>query len=92
MSKPDGVPDRPCSPAEQEWTATTLAAALSRNPERPIGADSGGNRDAAGNARFTSISGTPVRRLYTAADLPDGFDPGVPGVPPYTVGHVPGHG
>ena len=38
---------------------------------------------------FTTISGVPVRRLYTPADLPE-FDPdrdlGLPGQPPYTRG------
>jgi methylmalonyl-CoA mutase N-terminal domain/subunit len=41
------------------------------------------------NQEFTTISGVPVRRLYTSADLPE-FDPdtdlGFPGQPPYTRG------
>jgi methylmalonyl-CoA mutase N-terminal domain/subunit len=37
-------------------------------------------------ARFTSISGVPVRRLYTHADLPDDWTAGRPGEPPYTRG------
>jgi len=39
--------------------------------------------------QFTTVSGAPIRRLYTPADLPD-FDPdtelGIPGQPPYTRG------
>jgi methylmalonyl-CoA mutase N-terminal domain/subunit len=58
--------------AEQQWAATTLASALTRNPE---------NR-----GEFTTNSGTPIQRLYTQADLPPGFDPGLPGEPPYTRG------
>ena len=42
------------------------------------------------HARFTSISGVPVRRLYTPADLPPDWSPegylGLPGEPPYTRG------
>ena len=62
--------NRQPSPAEQAWEATTLAAALKKNPEQPIGAPGGVNRDENGQARFTSVSGVPVRRLYTQADLP----------------------
>ncbi|MBW3608544.1 MAG: methylmalonyl-CoA mutase, partial [Actinobacteria bacterium] len=36
---------------------------------------------------FTTLSGTPVKPLYTAADAPD--DPGFPGVYPYTRGVYP---
>jgi methylmalonyl-CoA mutase, N-terminal domain len=71
---------------EEAWTASTLAAALKKNPEQPIGAPGGINRDENGQARFTSVSGVPVRRLYTAADLPADFSPGLPGEPPYTRG------
>ncbi len=61
--------------AEQEWERTTLKEALDRSPER--------------QREFTTVSGHPIRRLYTPADLPD-FDPdrdlGLPGQPPYTRG------
>jgi methylmalonyl-CoA mutase, N-terminal domain len=82
--------DRHPSPSELAWAATTLAAAIEAHPEQPIGAAGGGNRDESGQARFTSISGVPVRRLYTAADLPQDWSPasqlGLPGEPPYTRG------
>jgi len=78
--------ERHPSAAEQAWEATTLAAALEKNPEQPMGAPGGINRDDAGQARFTSVSGVPVRRLYTEADLAAGFNPGLPGEPPYTRG------
>ena len=78
--------ERHPSPAEQDWAATTLAGALRTHPEQPIGAPGGSNRDPLGQARFTSVSGVPVRRLYTQADLPQDWDPGLPGEPPYTRG------
>jgi methylmalonyl-CoA mutase N-terminal domain/subunit len=77
------------SQAEQDWAETTLAAALRTHPEQPIGAPGGSNRDELGQARFTSVSGVPVRRLYTQADLPQDWEathPGLPGEPPYTRG------
>ena len=79
-------------PSEQErrWTEQTLAPALARSPERPIGKPSGVNLDEQGHARFTTVSGHPVNRLYTPADLPADWDPvrdlGQPGQPPYTRG------
>ena len=81
--------DRHPSPAEQDWAETTLAAALRTHPEQPIGAPGGSNRDEFGQARFTSVSGVPVRRLYTQADLPQDWEAthlGLPGQPPYTRG------
>src|ERR1700749_4819576 len=43
-------------------------------------------------ARFTTISGVPVRRLYTAADLPSDWSAGIPGEAPYVRGlHPPGY-
>ncbi len=61
--------------AEQAWENTTLKKALERQPERA--------------EEFTTVSGHPIRRLYTPADLPD-FNPerdlGLPGQPPYTRG------
>src|SRR5438270_11477109 len=78
------------SPSEKQWAEKTLAPALEKAPERPIGAASGVNLDEARNARFTTISGMPIRRLYTEADLPDDWSYeqylGYPGQPPYTRG------
>jgi methylmalonyl-CoA mutase N-terminal domain/subunit len=80
------------SVAEQAWASTTLADALEAHPEQPIGAPGGSNRDEWGQARFTSLSGVPVRRLYTQADLPEDWASsldrhlGQPGEPPYTRG------
>ena len=51
---------------------------------------SGVNLDESGHARFTTISGVPIRRLYTQADLPEDWNYekylGYPGQPPYTRG------
>ncbi|HEY6445248.1 MAG TPA: methylmalonyl-CoA mutase family protein [Acidobacteriaceae bacterium] len=80
------------SAEELRWAEETLAAALEKSPERPIGAATGVNRDAEGQARFTTISGAPVRRLYTEADLPEDWKEnqasylGEPGAAPYTRG------
>ena len=69
-----------------------LDPALAKNPEHPIGSPSGVNLNHAGQARFTTISGTEVERLYTPADLPREYvtDPdtflGLPGQAPYTRG------
>jgi methylmalonyl-CoA mutase, N-terminal domain len=84
------------SGSEKQWTEKTLAPALEKSPERPIGAPGGTNRDDAGHARFTTISGVPIRRLYTQADLPENWDydqyVGYPGQPPYTRGiHASGY-
>jgi methylmalonyl-CoA mutase N-terminal domain/subunit len=84
------------SPSEKEWAEKTLAPALEKTPERPIGAASGVNLDEHGNARFTTISGMPVRRLYTQADLPEDWSAekylGHPGEVPYTRGiHASGY-
>jgi methylmalonyl-CoA mutase N-terminal domain/subunit len=69
------APQREPSPAELAWETNTLHSALEKSPERL--------------AEFTTISGHPVRRLYTQADLPE-WDPdrdlGLPGKPPYTRG------
>jgi len=88
--------DRNPSPSEKNWAETTLAPALVKGPERPIGSASGVNLDQNGNARFTTISGVPVRRLYTPADLPQDWSEekylGYPGQPPYTRGiHASGY-
>src|SRR5271157_4307224 len=58
------------SESEQQWAEKTLAPSLEKSPEKPIGAATGVNLDEHGNARFTTISGMPIRRLYTPADLP----------------------
>ena len=63
------------SPEEKSWEQNTLAPVLEKSPER--------------QREFTTISGYPIRRLYTEADLPD-WDSrtqlGFPGEPPYTRG------
>ncbi|MGA7521177.1 MAG: methylmalonyl-CoA mutase family protein [Acidobacteriaceae bacterium] len=88
----DLTENRHPSAAELRWAEQTLEPALAKNPEHPIGAPTGINRDQAGNARFTTVSGAPVRRLYTEADLPEdwarnqGAYLGLPGQPPYTRG------
>ena len=84
------------SDAEREWAEKTLAPTLEKAPERPIGAPTGVNRDDNGHARFTTISGIPIRRLYTQADLPEDWSAeqylGYPGQPPYTRGiHATGY-
>src|SRR5271166_3034251 len=64
------------SESEKEWAEKTLAPTLEKAPEKPIGAPTGVNLDEHGHARFTTISGLPIRRLYTQADLPTlmGYD------------------
>ncbi|HEV8484100.1 MAG TPA: methylmalonyl-CoA mutase family protein [Blastocatellia bacterium] len=67
--------------AEREWEEQTLNPMLERSPE---------NKE-----RFTTVSLTPVERLYTPNSLPD-FDyeaeSGFPGQPPYTRGiHATGY-
>jgi methylmalonyl-CoA mutase, N-terminal domain len=69
------APHREPSAREKSWEENTLRATLEKNPER--------------QAEFTTVSGFPIRRLYTPADLA-GWDPdrdlGYPGEPPYTRG------
>jgi methylmalonyl-CoA mutase, N-terminal domain len=63
------------SAAESQWEQTTLKTTLDKSPER--------------QKTFTTISGHPIRRLYTEADLPGwnaDRDLGLPGQPPYTRG------
>ena len=84
------------SDAEKRWAENTLLPTLEKSPERPIGAASGVNLDEHGRARFTTISGVPIRRLYTQADLPEDWNYdeylGYPGEPPYTRGiHATGY-
>jgi methylmalonyl-CoA mutase N-terminal domain/subunit len=84
------------SAAEQDWAEKTLVPTLQKAAERPIGAASGVNLDESGHARFTTISGVPIRRLYTPADLPEDWSYekylGYPGEAPYTRGiHASGY-
>ena len=72
----DGTPSRrEASSKEKAWEENTLRPTLEKSPER--------------QPQFTTISGYPIQRLYTLADLP-GWDPhrdlGYPGEPPYTRG------
>jgi methylmalonyl-CoA mutase, N-terminal domain len=88
----DVFENRHPSASEKEWAEKTLAPALEKSPERAIGAPTGVNVDEDGNARFTTISGVPIRRLYTKADLPQDWDASIekylnyPGQAPYTRG------
>ena len=63
------------SAKELAWEKNTLQPTLEKSPER--------------QPEFTTVSGYPIRRLYTPADLAD-WDPdrdlGLPGEPPYTRG------
>jgi len=63
------------SAKEKAWEENTLRPTLEKNPER--------------QAEFTTVSGFPIQRLYTPADLA-GWDAdrdlGYPGEPPYTRG------
>src|SRR5882672_1771917 len=76
--------------SEKRWAETTLAKTLEKAPEKPIGAATGINLDESGHAQFTTISGVPLRRLYTQADLPEDWNYekylGYPGQAPYTRG------
>ena len=78
------------SEAEKQWVEKTLAPTLEKAPERPIGLPTGTNVDENGKARYTTISGRPIKRLYTPADLPEDWNSekylGYPGQPPYTRG------
>src|SRR5271165_692413 len=71
----DAIPERTPGAAEAQWEKTTLKNTLDKSPER--------------QKSFTTISGYPIRRLYTEADLADWNaerDLGFPGEPPYTRG------
>ena len=88
--------DRRPSDSEKRWAEKTLLPSLEKAPEKPIGAPTGVNVDEHGRARFTTISGVPIRRLYTEADLPEDWDYekylGYPGQPPFTRGiHATGY-
>jgi methylmalonyl-CoA mutase N-terminal domain/subunit len=73
-SSPSAAQRKP-SAKEQAWEKNTLQPALEKSAER--------------QGEFTTISGYPIRRLYTEADLA-GWNPdrdlGLPGEPPYTRG------
>jgi methylmalonyl-CoA mutase, N-terminal domain len=72
---PSSECSRQASAAEREWDEKILRPALARSAER--------------SAEFTTVSGHPIRRLYTRADLTDWKverDLGAPGSPPYTRG------
>jgi len=84
------------SESEKVWAEKTLAATLAKAPEKAIGEPTGINVDEHGDARYTTISGMPIRRLYTQADLPEdwSYDKylNYPGQPPYTRGiHASGY-
>jgi methylmalonyl-CoA mutase N-terminal domain/subunit len=67
--------ERQPSAKERAWEENTLQPTLDKSPER--------------QKNFTTISGHPIRRLYTPADLPNWDstrDLGFPGEPPYTRG------
>src|SRR6202049_1070662 len=69
------APHRKPSAKEKLWEENTLRPTLEKNPER--------------QGEFTTVSGYPIRGLYTQADL-EGWNPdrdlGFPGEPPYTRG------
>ncbi len=103
--KPASAPDNPIadvtekrrpSEGEKRWAEDTLLPTLEKAPEKPIGAPTGVNLDKRGRARFTTISGVPINRLYTRADLPEDWSYekylGNPGEPPFTRGiHATGY-
>src|SRR5580765_8618960 len=69
------APHRKPSAKEKSWQENTLRPTLEKNPER--------------QPEFTTVSGYPIQRMYTPADL-SGWDAerdlGYPGEPPYTRG------
>jgi methylmalonyl-CoA mutase, N-terminal domain len=92
----DILDNRHPSDGEKHWAEKTLAPTLDKAPERPIGAPTGVNVDEHGHTRFTTISGVPIRRLYTQGDLPEDWREekylGFPGQPPFTRGiHATGY-
>ncbi len=42
------------------------------------------------DSSVTTTSGIPVKAAYGPGDVPEGWDPGTPGVPPFTRGTLPG--
>jgi len=76
IAAPD-APSVPRDPSRNElaWEQNTLGPTLAKSPER--------------QPQFTTISGHPIRRLYTPADVAgwdESRDLGFPGEPPYTRG------
>jgi len=70
-----GHPQRQPSPGERRWEEQTLKPTLEKSPER--------------QEVFTTLSGVPIHRLYTPADLPEfdySQDLGDPGEYPFTRG------
>ncbi len=68
-------PERQPSEAERRWEEETLKPSCEKSPEL--------------RETFTTLSGVPIRRLYTSADLPDleyTRDLGDPGEYPFTRG------
>ena len=58
------APSRELSAQERAWEENTLRPTLEKSPER--------------QKEFTTISGYPIRRLYTPADLPGWKTFGIP--------------
>jgi methylmalonyl-CoA mutase, N-terminal domain len=92
----DVFENRHPSESEKKWAENTLAPTLEKAPERAIGSPTGVNVDEHRRARFTTISGVPIRRLYTEADLPEDWSEetylGYPGLLPFTRGiHATGY-
>jgi methylmalonyl-CoA mutase, N-terminal domain len=84
------------SEEEKQWAEKTLMPTLEKFPEKPIGSPTGTNLDEHGQARFSTISNVPIRRLYTPADLPEDWSDqkylAYPGEPPFTRGiHASGY-
>ncbi|MDX2058929.1 MAG: methylmalonyl-CoA mutase family protein, partial [Gemmatimonadales bacterium] len=75
MNPPNDSSHPTTSPDRETWQRTTLAASLERMPTR--------------QEAFTTLSGLPVKELYTPADVAH-LDPikdiGFPGEYPYTRG------
>src|SRR6266436_3194392 len=92
----DVFENRHPSESERKWAEKTLAPALEKQPEKPIGAPTGVNVDEHGHARFSTISNYAIRRMYTQADLPEDWSYekylNYPGQAPYTRGiHASGY-
>jgi methylmalonyl-CoA mutase N-terminal domain/subunit len=71
----EGESPRNPSVSEREWESRVLDPVLQKSPERL--------------SEFTTVSGHPIRRLYTPADVADldfDRDIGFPGQPPYARG------
>jgi methylmalonyl-CoA mutase, N-terminal domain len=60
---------------KSRWEREVADPAVARHPER--------------RESFTSTSGVEIQRLYTEADIPEGAEPGFPGVHPFTRGIQP---